>query len=115
MIKRFVVWLAASTLAVLAASHFVPGVHVSGWKPAIMAALVIGVVNGTVGAVVKLLTTPLRWLTLGLATLAINALMVMLSARFVDGFSVDGFVPALIAAVMMGVAVMVGRLIASED
>ncbi len=115
MIRRFVVWWVASALAVFAAAYIVPGFHVSGWKPTFVAALVIGLVNGTLGAIIKLLATPIRWLTLGLATLAINALMVLISAEVVDGFRVDSFIDALLGSIVMSVVVMLVRGIASDS
>lgn len=95
-------WL-ASAAALLIVSYLVPGVAVDGFATALGAALVIGLINATLGAVVKLLTTPLRWLTLGLLTLVINAAMFWLATELMDGFSVDGAAAALIGSLGYGI------------
>jgi len=79
----------------------VPGISVSGPVAALIAALVIGLINATLGLLLKILTFPLTLLTLGLFWFVINALMLELAAAFVRGFEVRGFVPALIGAVML--------------
>jgi putative membrane protein len=68
---------------------------------ALIAALVIGLVNATLGLLLKIITFPLTILTLGLFWFVINALMLELAAAFVRGFEVRGFVPALIGAVVL--------------
>ena len=109
--KLLIRWL-ASAAALLAVSYLVPGVVVTGFVTALLAALVIGLVNATIGAVVKFFTTPLRWLTLGLLTLVINAVMFWLAAEFVDGFTTEGAVPTFIGAVLYGVlAGLIGGLL----
>jgi len=82
-------------------AHIVPGISVSGPVAALIAALVIGLVNATLGLLLKILTFPLTMLTLGLFWFVINALMLELAAALVRGFEVRGFVPALIGAVML--------------
>jgi len=79
----------------------VPGIYVSGAKAALIAALVIGLINATLGLLLKVITFPLTILTLGLFWFVINALMLELAAQFVRGFEVRGFIPALIGAVLM--------------
>ena len=99
--KLLLRWL-ASAVALLAVSYLFPGVLVAGIGTALVAALVIGLVNATIGAVVKFLTTPVRWLTLGLFTLVINAFLFWLATRFVDGFDVTGPGAAFVGAVAYG-------------
>lgn len=93
----------ASAAALLAVAYLVPGVVVASLGAAFIAALVIGLINATIGALVKLITTPVRWLTLGLFTLVINAFLFWLATRFVDGFDVDGPLAALIGAILYGI------------
>lgn len=100
--KLLVRWL-ASAAALLGVAYLVPGVAVAGFGTALLASLVIGLINGTIGAVVKLLTTPIRWLTLGLFTLAINAVLFWLAATFVDGFAVEAAGAAFVGALAYGV------------
>jgi putative membrane protein len=82
-------------------AHVVPGISVSGPVAALIAALVIGLVNATLGLLLKILTFPLTILTLGLFWFVINALMLELAAALVNGFYVRNFVAALIGAVML--------------
>jgi putative membrane protein len=79
----------------------VPGISVSGPTAALIAALVIGLVNATLGLLLKILTFPLTILTLGLFWFVINALMLELAAWLVNGFYVRNFIAALIGAVML--------------
>ncbi len=90
-----------SAVAVWIVAHVVPGISVSGPVAALIAALVIGLVNATLGLLLKIITFPLTILTLGLFWFVINALMLELAAAFVRGFEVRGFVPALIGAVVL--------------
>lgn len=106
---------AASAAALLAVAYLVPGVLVASVGAAFLAALVIGLVNATIGALVKLITTPIRWLTLGLFTLVINAVMFWLATRVVDGFDVDGPLAALIGALLYGLlAGLIGGLLGAN-
>jgi len=95
-------WL-ASAAALLAVAYLVPGFRVRDFISALIAAAVIGLVNGTVGAVLKILAFPIGCLTFGLAYLVINALMLWLSSLFVPGFKIDGFIPALIGTVLLSI------------
>jgi len=90
-----------SAVAVWIVAHIVPGISVSGPMAALIAALVIGLVNATLGLLLKIITFPLTILTLGLFWFVINALMLELAAALVNGFYVRGFIPALIGAVML--------------
>jgi putative membrane protein len=100
MIKLFIHWvLSAAVLMVVA--HFVPGFHVLGIQPALVAALVIGLLNGTLGLLLKIVTFPITIITLGLFLLVINALMILIASRIVTGFHVVGWIPALWGAVAL--------------
>jgi putative membrane protein len=92
-----------SAVALYIVAYFVPGISVSGPVAALIAALVIGFVNATLGLLLKILTFPLTILTLGLFWFVINALMLKLAAMFVPGFYVRGFLPALIGAILLSV------------
>jgi len=73
---------------------FGAGFEVDGLRSALIAALVIGLVNATLGVFLKIVTLPLTLVSLGLFLLVINALMLMFASHFVRGFIVHGFVPA---------------------
>jgi putative membrane protein len=90
-----------SALAVWIVAHIVPGIYVTGPTAALIAALVIGLINATLGLLLKIITFPLTILTLGLFWFVINALMLELAAALVNGFYVRNFIAALIGAVML--------------
>ena len=91
-----------SALAVWIMSRVVPGIYVSGPVAALIAALVIGFINATIGLVLKILTFPLTLVTLGLFWLVINALMLELaSALLAPGFQVRGFFAAFVGAIVL--------------
>lgn len=92
-----------SALAVWIVAQFVPGISVSGVTAALIAALVIGFINATLGMLLKVLTFPLTIFTLGLFWFVINALMLKLAAVFVPGFTVRGFLPAFLGAIALSV------------
>jgi len=96
-----------SALAVWIVAHVMPGMHVSGPMAALIAALVIGFINATIGAVLKILTFPLTLLTLGIFWLIINALMLELaSALLAPGFEVRGFQAAFFGAILLSLVNM---------
>ena len=95
-------------LALLIVSRIVPGFHVAGLWPALIAALVIGLLNATVGLFLKIVTFPLSIVTLGLFLLVINSLMILLASSIVRGFTVRGFFPAFWGAVVLA---LLGMLI----
>jgi len=101
-VRHLVHWI-LSAAALWIVAHVVRGIYVSGPMAALIAALVIGFVNATLGLILKVLTFPLTILTLGLFWFVINALMLKLAAVFVPGFKVRGFLPALIGAVLMSI------------
>ena len=90
-----------TAIAVWIIAHVVPGISVSGPTAALIAALVIGLINATLGLLLKIVTFPLTLLTLGLFWFVINALMLELAAMFVQGFYVRNFVAAFIGAILL--------------
>ncbi len=93
MAKILAHWV-LSALCILVVARFVPGFFVRGLGTALIAAVVIGLVNSTIGALLKFVTFPLTILTFGLFWLLINALMLKLASLFVPGFEVRGLWPA---------------------
>ncbi|MGA7907497.1 MAG: phage holin family protein [Candidatus Sulfotelmatobacter sp.] len=95
-----------SGLAVWIVSRVVPGIYVSGPVAALVAALVIGFVNATIGLLLKILTFPLTLLTLGLFWFVINALMLKFASALVPGFQVHGFFAAFVGAIVLSLVNM---------
>ena len=90
-----------SALSLLIVAHLVPGFEIRGFGTALVAAVVIGLVNATFGFVLKILTLPLTIVTFGLFLFVINAMMLKLAAAFVPGFAVEGFAPAFVGAIVL--------------
>jgi putative membrane protein len=93
MAKLLAHWV-LSALCLLLVARFVPGFFVRGFGTALIAAVVIGLVNGTIGMLLKIITFPLTIITFGIFWLLINALMLKFAAVFVPGFEVRGLWPA---------------------
>jgi putative membrane protein len=105
-------WL-LNALSLMIVAHVVRGFEVTGITAALIAALVIGLVNATIGAFLKIVTFPLTLLSLGVFWFVINALMLKLAAAFVPGFSIQGFLPAFFGAVVLSLVNLFLRVLAS--
>jgi putative membrane protein len=108
MLRLLVHWV-LSALCLLLVAHFVPGFIVRGFGTALIAAVVIGLVNGTLGLVLKIITFPLTIITFGIFWLLINALMLKFAALFVPGFVVVGLWPAFWGGLILSLLNMVVR------
>lgn len=95
-------WL-LNALALGITAVLIPGIRVSGVGALLVAALVIGLINALVKPLLVILTLPVTILTLGLFLLILNGLLFWLAAAIVPGFDVDGFLAALLGALVMAV------------
>jgi putative membrane protein len=111
---RLLIHWILSAIALILVSHLVPGFHVAGLVPALIAALVIGLLNATVGLFLKIITFPLAILTLGLFLLVINGVMILVASAFVPGFHVVGLVPAFWGAVVLALLGMLIRAVTKD-
>jgi len=100
--KLLIRWL-VSAISLLIVAYFVPGFVVRGFFAALLAAVVIGFVNATLGLLVKILTFPLSLLTLGLFLIVVNAVMLKVAAAFTPGFHVQTWGAALLGAILLSV------------
>ena len=110
MVRLLAHWI-LSALCLLLVARFVPGFYVKGLGTAMIAAVVVGLVNGTVGAFLKLVTFPLTIITFGLFWLLINALMLEFASFFVSGFEVRGLWPAFWGGLLLSILNMAVRQI----
>ncbi|MGA9669919.1 MAG: phage holin family protein [Terracidiphilus sp.] len=106
-------WLLCA-IALLIVSKIVPGFQVNGLWPALIASLVIGLLNATVGFFLKIITFPISILTLGIFLLVINGLMILLASSIVRGFHVRGFGSAFFGAVVLALLGMLIRAITKQ-
>ncbi len=104
--KIIVRWLLLAA-ALLLVAHLYPGVSVASFGAAMIAALVLGLLNTLVRPLLVLLTLPVTLLTLGLFLFVINALMFWAAAGVLKGFEVTGFAAALIGSVLYSLCGMV--------
>jgi putative membrane protein len=100
MLRLLAHWV-LSALCLLLVARFVPGFIVSGFGTALIAAVVIGLVNGTLGFFLKIITFPLTIITFGVFWFLINALMLKFASIFVPGFEVFGLWPAFIGGLIL--------------
>jgi putative membrane protein len=98
-------WI-VTALAVWITSRLVAGFSVSGPQAALIAAVVIGLVNATLGLFLKVVTFPLTLLTLGLFWFVINAVMIELASQFVPGFHISSFAAAFWGGIVLGLVNM---------
>jgi putative membrane protein len=96
-------------------AYLVPGFQVRGLGTALIAALVVGLVNATLGFVLKIVTLPLSIVTFGIFLVVINALMLRFAAVFVPGFVVHGFGSAFMGAIILSLISLVFRSVFFRD
>ena len=100
---KFLIRLLITALALLAVTQVVPGITVSGWFPAIIAAFFLGILNAVVRPILVILTLPVTILTLGLFIFVINAGIFLFVASVLNGFEVTGFLSALAGSVVVSI------------
>jgi putative membrane protein len=110
-LRHLINWI-LSALAVWVVSRLIPGFHVASVASALIAALVIGFVNATLGLILKIITLPLTILTLGIFWLVINAVMLEIASVFVPGFRVDTFASAFWGAIILSLVNILFRWLA---
>lgn len=104
-----------SAASLLIVSYIIPGFVVEGIGTALLAAVIIGLINATIGLFLKIITIPLSILTFGIFLLVINALMLMLASSILSpGFHVSGFWTAFFGAAVMAIVSMILRQLLGE-
>lgn len=101
MLHLLINWL-LSGLSLLIVAAIVPGIEIAGFGTSLIAAIVIGLVNATLGLFLRIVAFPLTLVTLGAFLIVINALMLKVAAALMPGFRVRGCLPAIIGAVLLG-------------
>ena len=94
---------AVSAISLAIVAYLFPGIELRGLGPALIAPIVIGLINATVGFILKILTFPISILSFGLFLLVINALMLQFAAAIIPGFYVAGFWSAFFGAIVMSI------------
>lgn len=99
--KSFLLNLVITAIAIGVAAYLIPGVIVDGVGTAILVALVLAVLNATLGRILRVLTLPLNVLTLGLIGFIVGVLMVMLTDSLITGFELENFRIAIVFSVIL--------------
>ena len=100
--KLLIGWL-LNALALLAVAYLIPGIHVSSFMSALIAAAVIGLANMLIKPILLILTLPVTILTLGLFIFVINGLLFWLAGYFLQGFDVKTVTAGIIGAIVYSV------------
>ena len=100
--KLLIGWL-LNALALLAVAYFVPGIALSNFTAALIAAAVIGLVNMLIKPILLILTLPVTIITLGLFIFVINGILFWLVGNFLDGFDVKTLIAGIIGAIVYSV------------
>lgn len=95
-----ITWL-LTAIALGITAYLVPGFTVSNWVAAAIAAIVLGLVNAIVKPILVILTLPLTIVTLGLFLFVVNAITIWLAGALTPGFTVAGFIPALLGSIVL--------------
>lgn len=98
---NLIIRILLTAVAVVILAKFLPGVAVEGFASAIIVAVVLGLLNIFIKPILVILTLPITVVTLGLFLLVINACIILLADKFIDGFAVDGFWIALLFSLLL--------------
>lgn len=112
---KYIFEILLTGLAILITASVLPGMRVSGYLTAIVAGMLLSLVNITIGLVLRILTLPLNFLTLGLSSFIISVFMVLLVSDMLDGFYVKGFFNAALFAFVLAIFKMMFHKLQQED
>ncbi|MDP1874416.1 MAG: phage holin family protein [Phenylobacterium sp.] len=112
---KFIVRAIFAAIGLWLSSVLVAGVAFTDMGSLILAAVLLGLVNAILRPILFILTLPLTLVTLGLFLLVLNAGMIILVSVFLDGFTVDGLWPGLVAAIVTGLTSWLGHLIIRDE
>lgn len=101
VMPRFLLTWLITAAALMITANFVPGFVVKSFGAALVAAVVLGLVNAIIRPILFVLTLPITIVTLGLFMFVVNALTILLAGNITPGFHVAGFVPALVGSIVL--------------
>lgn len=88
-------------LALIFTAWIIPGIEVSSFLSAMLACVIIALINAFIKPVIEFISLPINFLTVGLFSFVINALLLMLAAWLTPGLEVDGFLSALLGSIVL--------------
>ncbi|MEY3679039.1 MAG: hypothetical protein RI924_1180 [Bacteroidota bacterium] len=112
---KFIIEILLGGLAVAIAAYLIPGVEVDTFLTAIVAGLLLGFVNATIGTLLRILTFPINFITLGFMSFLITVGMVLLVDYLIKGFDTSGFLSAMIFALLLSVLKMIFSIFSPKD
>ncbi|HYF12891.1 MAG TPA: phage holin family protein [Candidatus Paceibacterota bacterium] len=101
MLIRAVVHILATAVTLLLMTSFVPGIAVENFYTALVVAIFWGLMGLTIRPILTILTLPITIITFGLFSFVLNAFLFWLLSTFIEGFSVAGFIPALLGSAIL--------------
>ena len=111
LVHWIVNWLLGA-LALWLVAQIVPGIQIRDFKTALLATVVIALVDITIGPILRFIAFPITFLTLGLFRLVLNALLLKLASMVTPGFRIDGFLNALLGSLVLTILDIVLRRVA---
>ncbi|MCL4366010.1 phage holin family protein [Patescibacteria group bacterium] len=100
---QIIIALVLNAIALLVTAYIVPGFHVTNFTTALLAAIVLGIVNTFIKPILNLITLPLNIITLGLFSFVVNAVVLFIVSSIVKGLTIDGWLPAILGAIVLSV------------
>jgi putative membrane protein len=111
---RLIIEVLLMGLAFFIGAKLVPGVEVTGYASALGAAVLIALANATIGFILRLLTFPINFLTLGLVSFIITVLMILLVDSMMTSFNTSGFFAAAFLAIIVALIKAIFSAVAGE-
>jgi putative membrane protein len=112
---KFIVQIIISTLAVLVSAYIIPGIEVTSFFTAVVVAAVMAFLNTFLKPILIFFTIPFTLVTLGLFLLVINAAIVILTSKLIDGFLVSGFWSALFFSIVLSIVTSIFNKMAKKE
>ena len=112
---KLIIRLLLSALAVVILAKFLPGVSLDTYTTGIIVAVVLVLLNNILRPILVILTLPITIITLGLFLLIINACMVLLADKFIDGFAVSSIWTAILFSVLLSILQSILYSLLKED
>lgn len=103
MLLKILLRILITAGALLLIAKYVPGIEVTSFQTAIIVALILGIINVTLKPILLILTLPLTLITFGLFAFVVNAFLFWFASTFVQGFTIDGIIPAIVGALVISV------------
>ncbi len=105
MLNTLLKWIAYA-LVIIFVAWIIPGITVANFFTALLVTVVLAVINALIKPILEFISMPINFLTFGLFSLVINALMLLLAGKITPGFHVEGFLAAFLGAILLALISM---------